>query len=523
MSQGSRTGRFVKNTLATAAYHIVAMLLGLITPRLMMLHYGSGVNGLIVSITDFLTYFRMVDAGLAAASIYALYEPLAKEDHSAVSGVISAVRIFYLQAGWLFSAITIAFAFIYPFVVPVMGADGIAMSHLSIMLLILAMGLSGALEFFMLSRYRVLLNADQRTFVISLVSMISLILRIAIIVVLPSLGMDVISVHLLASLTIILRPLILLRYTAKHYPKVDPFAPPRKSALNRRGDALLFELTDVFMQGAGVILVTLITRDTAIISVYGVYHMVTVGLGSVLKMGTTGIYAIFGNLLVSGDHPRFQRAYRDFECLYQVICATLYGVAGVLIMPFVRIYTYDISDANYDAPILALLIILEALTYQCRAPLDLMIPASGAFRGQRKQSIVQIVVTLVLGVSFGLMGLTLGNSQAVCGVILGVIMGNVVRLLMQLAFVPKQIIKRSGRENARRIACMFIAVVFISVACLLLIELPRWLDEWVLYALFLVPVAAVISFVFAWLFDPVAFRSLIRRLRIFMNFASCTK
>ena len=176
MSRNTRTARFVQNTLSTAVYQLTAMLMGFITPRLMILYYGSEVNGLIVSVTEFLTYFKMVEAGLAAASIFALYEPLSKRDDAAISGIVSAARGFYNTAGWLFCGITLAFAAAYPFIVPVSDVNGLRMNELSVMVLILSMGISGALEFFTLSRYRVLLTADQRTYVVSLASMSSLML-----------------------------------------------------------------------------------------------------------------------------------------------------------------------------------------------------------------------------------------------------------------------------------------------------------------------------------------------------------
>ena len=53
----TRTARFVQNTLSTALYQLTAMVMGFITPRLMILYYGSEINGLIVSVTEFLTYF----------------------------------------------------------------------------------------------------------------------------------------------------------------------------------------------------------------------------------------------------------------------------------------------------------------------------------------------------------------------------------------------------------------------------------------------------------------------------------
>ena len=77
-------------------------------------------------------------------------------------------------------------------------------------------------------------------------------------------------------------------------------------------------------------------------------------------MGTTGINSIFGNLLVSGRKTAFQRAYRDFECLYYMLVSILFGAAAVLIVPFVTLYTHGVTDAaNYDAPLLGMLIIAE--------------------------------------------------------------------------------------------------------------------------------------------------------------------
>ena len=106
----SRSIRFIQNMACTGVYQITAMVMGFITPRLMLLYYGSEVNGLIVSVTEFLTYFKMVEAGLAAAAIAALYKPLADRDSAAVSGIVSAARQFYMKAGWLFCGLTLAFA-----------------------------------------------------------------------------------------------------------------------------------------------------------------------------------------------------------------------------------------------------------------------------------------------------------------------------------------------------------------------------------------------------------------------------
>lgn len=507
----SRTTRFVQNTLSTAVYQLTAMLLGFVTPRLMILYYGSEVNGLIVSVTEFLSYFKMVESGLAAAANAALYGPLARKDIPAVNGIVSAAREFYNAAGWFFTVITAVFAVVYPFFMPVHDLNGSLMSHLSVAALILAMGVSGALEFFTMARYRVLLTADQRTYVVSLTSMASLLLSTALIVALPYLGQDVIVVRLAASLTILVRSILLSRYVKKYYPEVNAFVKPEKSALGKRWDALYMELTNVFQQGAGVIFGTLVTRDAGMLSVYGVYHMVTVGLWGVLKMATTGIYSIFGNLMVSEKKESFQRAYADFECLYDMAVTVLFGVATVLIVPFVNLYTHGVKDVNYNVPLLGMLIIVEGLTTHMRIPLNLMISASGKFREVRGQCLAQVLTTTCLSVLLGLALLPYGPEASLCGILAAVSLSNVLRSVLLMRLVPAQITGLSWKPSARRNLRMFLTVALIAAPCLLLIDPPRRFFTWVMYAAMLVLYSAVITLAVNWLLDRKTVVSLFSR------------
>lgn len=513
----SRTARFVQNTLSTAVYQLTAMLMGFITPRLMILYYGSEVNGLIVSVTEFLTYFKMVEAGLASAAIVALYEPLARRSYPAVSGIVSAARSFYNTAGWMFLTLTTVFAAAYPLFVPVTDLNGFQMSSLSVMALIMAMGVSGTLEFFTMSRYRVLFTADQRTYVVSLASMASLMVQTVVLVTLPYIGLDVITVRLAASLTVVLRALLLNRYFKRHYPQVNAKAEPNRSALGKRWDALYVEMTNVFQQGAGVILGTLVTRDAGVLSVYGVYHMVTVGLWGVLKMATTGISSIFGNLLVSGERAGFQKAYRDFECLYHLGTTILFGAATVLIVPFVNLYTHGITDVNYNTPLLGMLIILEALLCQCKAPMDLMIEATGKFREVRTHCIAQAATTLVCGGALGLLLLQYGPEMSLCGIVAGVCAGNLLRVILHLCYVPRAVTGIGWRESSARILRMFLTVAVIALPCLLLVDPPQRFFSWIMYGVMLVLYAGVITFASTWLFDRKALKSLLNRAQVMLS------
>ena len=70
----TRTKKFMYNTIATAAYQMIVMLVGFITPRILLQYYGSEINGLVSSINQFITYFSLVEAGIAGAAVYSLYK-----------------------------------------------------------------------------------------------------------------------------------------------------------------------------------------------------------------------------------------------------------------------------------------------------------------------------------------------------------------------------------------------------------------------------------------------------------------
>ena len=143
------------------------MLVGFVLPKVMLKYYGSEINGLVSSITQFMTYFSLVEAGLASAAVYALYKPLAEKNQEKINEIVSLTKKFYLKSGTIFLVLLILLALSYPFVV-----DTTIFSKLEIFLLVLVIGASTVIDFFTLSKYRVLLTADQKVYVISLASII---------------------------------------------------------------------------------------------------------------------------------------------------------------------------------------------------------------------------------------------------------------------------------------------------------------------------------------------------------------
>lgn len=64
-----------------------------------MVNYGSEANGLIASIVQIISYFALLEAGVGAASLQALYKPVAGNDRSHINSILAATSSYYKKPG----------------------------------------------------------------------------------------------------------------------------------------------------------------------------------------------------------------------------------------------------------------------------------------------------------------------------------------------------------------------------------------------------------------------------------------
>ena len=72
-----RTKQALKNAVFSVFLQLTLAVSGILVPRFFIALYGSAVNGLVSSISQFITYMSLVEAGVGAAATVSLYGPLA--------------------------------------------------------------------------------------------------------------------------------------------------------------------------------------------------------------------------------------------------------------------------------------------------------------------------------------------------------------------------------------------------------------------------------------------------------------
>ena len=149
-----------KNVITSILYQLVTVAYGLVVPRLVLSSFGSEVNGLTSSLSQFLNYISLLEGGLSGVIMAALYKPLANKDYAKVSGVIRAADNFFKKIALIFVVYTIALAAIYPFVVSTSFSWGFIFS------LTIIISTSLFIQYFFSLSYRLLINADQKGYIV---------------------------------------------------------------------------------------------------------------------------------------------------------------------------------------------------------------------------------------------------------------------------------------------------------------------------------------------------------------------
>ena len=69
-----------KNAISSLALQLATIAQGLILPKLILGAFGSEVNGLVSSITQFLSFISLLEGGLGAVVLAELYGPIEKKE-----------------------------------------------------------------------------------------------------------------------------------------------------------------------------------------------------------------------------------------------------------------------------------------------------------------------------------------------------------------------------------------------------------------------------------------------------------
>lgn len=403
-----KTKKALYNIISELTFEVVALICGLILPKMVLEAYGSAYNGVIQTIIQFLSYTSVLTLGVTGPTRVAVYRALADEDNQKLHGILKANELYMRKVGGVLVIYMVLLAFIYPYLVRE------EFGWWDVASLVLIIGTGDLVEYVFGCSSRTLLKADQRTYIYTLLMISSKIASTLIAALLVRKGFGIHAVRLAMVACFATAPILTDIITKTKY-HINSKAKPDYSALEQRGDAVAYSIAGIVEDSTPTFLLALFTNPITV-SIYSVYNLILNNILKIQEAFTSNLEGAFGEFWAKGEKDKFKEKLNTLEYLMFVFLLLIYTTTGSLLLPFMKLYTADITDANYILPWFAFLFTCCTAAYSLRTPYVLAVQAAGKYRETRNmatiEAILNVAISLVGVCLWGLNGVVIGSLAA---------------------------------------------------------------------------------------------------------------
>lgn len=475
-----------KNVIWSVLCQGVSIVCGFLIPRIIISTFGSETNGLIASINQFLNYVTILEGGVSGVAVAALYRPLYENDKDKISCVIRAIRQYFTKLGLICVCFTIVVAFAYPYFVD---SDK---SYQYVFFLTLILGIKLIVQNCLSATYRILLRADQKVYYISITHIVITIFHLILVFFLVRLSDNVLMVYGVSSIAYLFTPLFYIVFIKKHY-LINWKIKHDNSVLSQRWDGFGHNLAFFIHTNTDVVLLTVFS-SLSNVSVYSIYIMIAYALQGLVNTISSAIAPSMGTILTRDNIEESRAFFFDYEFIIVLLSFFFFTCGMELIVPFVSVYTFGVSDADYIQPVFGILILLAEMMCCIRDPYINVAYGAGHYKQTAKYAYIEaglnILLSIILIQQFGLIGVAIGTFVS---------MG--VRTVFQVHYLEKTILFCKGSLFYKKIGIYAVVVVISVIVSKLIIPIQMSsYVQWIPFAVIGVLLTLALFFVANYIF-----------------------
>lgn len=377
-----------------------------------------------------------------------MYKPIANKDKKQIENILKASERFFRVIAIIFIVYLIVLSIVYPTIVSGQFA------YIYTLSLVLIISISTLAEYFFGMTYTLYLQAEQKTYITSVVQMVGYILNTIAIFVLVKCSASIQIVKLVSSMIFVFRPIVQNIYVKKKY-NINLKDADKNYQLKQKWDGLAQHIASVVHNNTDITILTFFTQ-IAEVSVYSVYYLVVKGIKSIIQAFTGGIDASFGDMIAKGEQEQLNKSFKTYELFYHTITTIAYICTILLIVPFVAVYTLGITDANYIRPTFAALLVVAEFIWALRLPYSSITLAAGHFKQTKKgawvEAISNIAISLIFVWKYGIVGVAIGTLVAM-----------LIRTVEFVYHTNKYILERNQKSSLIRFGIITMQVIVVAL------------------------------------------------------------
>ncbi len=484
-----QNNKLATNTIASVSNQIITIACGFVLPRYMLATYGSTINGLVSSVTQFLSIIAFMQMGVGAVVQSALYKPLAEKDTDAVSKIFCSAQKFFRTIAIVFALYVGVLVVLYPVLV---GKDFDYWFSASLIIII---AINSFAQYYFGITNQMLLWADQKAYVSLALDSITLVINTIISILVMKAGGTVQLVKLIATSIYVVRPLGLTAYVNRHY-SIDKKIRYTSEPIKQKWNGFAQHLASAVMDNTDVIILTTFSTLQNV-SIYTVYHLVVNGIRQLITSFTVGVQSFFGRIYASRDIDYVRSRFKTAETVFHFTVTVLFTCVITLIIPFVKVYTNGVTDIEYEVPVFAYIISTAQAVYCYRLVYFMMIKAAGHYKETQKSAIVEMSINLVVSIlfviRFGLIGVAIGTLAA-----------TLYRTTYFVIYLTKKIIQIDIKNTIFNFVTDIISFSITFFICreivLRDISYPSWIGLAVIHFCICLAVCSIVFFAYSFIF-----------------------
>lgn len=399
-----------KNAISSLLFQLATIVQGLVLPRVILEAFGSEVNGLISSITQFLSFISLLEGGLGAVVLAELYKPIEDRNDEKIQGILKACQSFFSKLAGVFLLYTVLLALLYPHFVDTV------LTNEFIITLVFILSITTVAQYLFSITYRLLLQAEQKVYIVNFISAITVLINTVSAVIIVKIFPSIHMVKLWSGIIYLIQPLVYRIFVEKKFLKSTIRHSAGKLALKNRWSGFAQNLAYFVNVNTDVVLITLF-MPLEYVSVYYVHLLVINALKGIVLSITNSYQSALGKYIAMGDDVQLRTKFAKFEEIFWLAGMILFFCCILLINPFIQIYTKGIHDAEYSQPLFAFMIVLANMLCVIREPYRILILAGGRFKetnfGSFGEAAINLGLSLILIRNYGLVGVAIGTLVAI--------------------------------------------------------------------------------------------------------------
>lgn len=405
----SRVQKSLLNAKIGLFFYFATLILSFFSRKIFLDCLGPDFIGLTGTLLNILELLNLAELGIGLSISYFLFKPLQEDNKIKINEIVSVFGYLYGKIGKLIAICGIVISLSFPFIFH----DSTL--HLGIIYFAFFSYLGSSLIGYFINYRQILLNADQKNYVVTAYfqtgTIIKTILQIVLAYTYKNLFVWVFVEFFFSGIEC----LILNIKINKEYPWLKTTTKDGKvlikqypEILTKTKQVFIHKITDFFLRKSdGIMIFAFVSLK--MVAFYGNYTIIITKLMTLMDIAFDSVGAGIGNLIAEGDKKKIMKVFWELMSVRYFIAGIMAFSLYHLTEPFIVWWL----GAEYllDKNILVLLLV-NLFIMQTRGVVDIYNRSMGRFSDTWSawvEVIINIVVTLLTAFKFGIVGILLGK------------------------------------------------------------------------------------------------------------------